>query len=378
MSLPLVSIITPSFNQGRFIRKTIESVLNQSYPHIEYIIIDGGSTDETACIVQEYKERVTFISETDRGQSDAINKGLRLARGEIVGWLNSDDVYELDCVEKAVKEFEKDNSVGLVYGEGYIIDECDNRIKVFEATQNFDLWTLVNVWDYIMQPTAFFRKKYIEKVGFLDINLSWCMDWDLWIRLALEGKVRYIPSFMASSREYSLTKTSTGGEKRLEEIKQIMEKYSGMTEPIGYQLYALNTKAESCKADPFLYQMYQKILIATQKAIFDNLPVRYADGWIGKVYKTILGPRTKQIEFIIDNILPSNLPQTVSIIVNGNICKEIYMPEVKLGQKEVIKLTEYRDVKYLDIVCQHVCCPSEEDQRTLGVIIREINYLTED
>ena len=120
---PLVTIITPSYNQGRFIRETIESVLNQDYENIEYIIVDGQSTDETLKIIKQYNGKLSYISEKDNGQSDAINKGFKMAHGEIVAWLNSDDVYEPGCIKRAVREFEKNSRLGLIYGDGYILDE---------------------------------------------------------------------------------------------------------------------------------------------------------------------------------------------------------------------------------------------------------------
>src|SRR6266550_874687 len=122
MQRPLVTIVTPSFNQGRFIRQTIESVLTQDYPNIEYIIMDGGSTDETASVAAEYADRLRFVSEPDRGQSHAINKGFRMARGEVVSWLNSDDVILPGAVAHAVTAFELNPTLGAVYGEGYLID----------------------------------------------------------------------------------------------------------------------------------------------------------------------------------------------------------------------------------------------------------------
>src|SRR5260370_6004561 len=120
---PLVTIVTPSYNQGRFIRATIESVLSQDHPAIEYIIMDGGSTDNPAAVVKEYSSRVKWISERDRGQSDAINKGFRAAKGEIVSWLNSDDFILPGAVSLAVRAFEGRPQAMGVYGEGYLIDE---------------------------------------------------------------------------------------------------------------------------------------------------------------------------------------------------------------------------------------------------------------
>src|SRR5262245_2920980 len=126
MKKPLVSIVTPSYNQARFIRATIESVLSQDYPNIEYIIIDGSSTDKTASIAQEYAGRLTFISEKHRGQAHAINKGFRLARGELVSWLNSDDIILQGALSRAVSAFERRPTLGAVFGEGYLIDLFGN------------------------------------------------------------------------------------------------------------------------------------------------------------------------------------------------------------------------------------------------------------
>lgn len=235
--LPLVTIITPSYNQGRFIRDTIESVLSQNYPRIEYIIIDGMSGDDTLNIVREYEDRLTFICEKDQGQSDAINKGFRMAKGEIIAWLNSDDVYEPDCIQRAVLEFQKHPDLGLVYGDGYIIDEKGKKVKRFETVQEFCRWDLIHVQDYILQPAAFFKKSCLEEAGYLDPSLHWCMDWDLWIRLSKITQVKYIPKYFACAREYNGTKTSTGGRNRLLEIKKLMRKYSGRRWPPGYGLY---------------------------------------------------------------------------------------------------------------------------------------------
>lgn len=132
---PLVTIITPSYNQGRFIRETIESVLNQDYENIEYIIVDGQSTDETLKIIKQYKENCHIYQKRTMDKVTAINKGFKVAHGEIVAWLNSDDVYEPGCIKRAVREFEKNSRLGLIYGDGYILDEQGCKIRVFENTQ---------------------------------------------------------------------------------------------------------------------------------------------------------------------------------------------------------------------------------------------------
>src|SRR5262245_18944056 len=143
MRPPLVTVVTPSFNQGRFIRATIESVLSQDYPDIEYIVMDGGSTDDTAEVVKDFAGRLTWISEKDRGQSHAINKGFRMAKGEIVAWINSDDSLVPGAVAHAVRAFVHHPEAGAVYGEGYLIDRAGRITSRFPATEPFNLWKLI-------------------------------------------------------------------------------------------------------------------------------------------------------------------------------------------------------------------------------------------
>ena len=137
---PLVSVITPSYNQGQFIQATIESVLSQDYPNIEYIIVDGASTDLTAEVVKPYTNRLTWISEKDRGQSEAINKGFRMAKGGIVAWLNSDDIYLPGAISAAVAAFEQHPRTGAIYGEGFQIDKAGKVKSKFPFTEPFNLW----------------------------------------------------------------------------------------------------------------------------------------------------------------------------------------------------------------------------------------------
>lgn len=234
---PLVSIITPSYNQGKYIRRTIESVLNQDYKNIEYIIIDGKSTDNTINILEEYSNKLTYISETDGGQSEAINKGFKMAKGEIVAWLNSDDMYEHNCISKVVKIFKRNKHLGLLYGDGYLCDKNDNSKMRFPFIQRFDEWILTNIWDYILQPATFFRKSFLNKINYLNSDLKYCMDWDLWIRLSKISDVYYLQEPLAYSRIYEETKTSSGGKERLKEIRNLMRYHSGKKYPIGYLFY---------------------------------------------------------------------------------------------------------------------------------------------
>lgn len=234
---PLVSIITPSFNQGQFIEETIQSVLSQNYPNLEYIVVDGGSTDKTNQILKKYEGRLRWISEKDHGQSEAINKGIRLSRGEILAWLNSDDTYLPGAITKAVSFLEAHPEVMMLYGEGYLIDEKEHTKRRFPATQPFDLRTLIYVRDYILQQTVFFRRKVLVDVGMLDETLHYGMDWDYWIRIGKKFKVSYIAEYLANLREYPEAKSFSGGLERFRELVKIMRRHGKRRFPPAYIYY---------------------------------------------------------------------------------------------------------------------------------------------
>ena len=238
---PLVTIITPSYNQGRFIAATIESVLAQDYPHIEYVIMDAVSTDETAEVAGRYTGRLEFISEKDRGQSHAINKGFQRARGEIVAWLNSDDTLLPGAVRRAVAALEAHPEAAACYGEGYLMDEAGHITCRFPHTQPFDFWRLVNVSDYILQQSVFFRRAALEQIGWVREDLHYVMDWDLLIRLAKRWPLHYVPAYFGCLREYGAAKTSAGGGKRIAEIAAVLRQHSGRRWPVGLFVYGLDT-----------------------------------------------------------------------------------------------------------------------------------------
>ena len=240
MTQPLVSIVTPSLNQGRFIRATIESVLSQDYPAIEYIIMDGGSTDETASVVKNYTSRVTWISECDRGQSHAINKGFAMAKGSILAWINSDDWILPGSVARAVAGFQAQPDAGAVYGEGYVADRDGTITGRFPFTEPPNLWKLMHLSDYILQQTLYIRRDALDAIGSVREDLHYAMDWDLLIRIAKRFPLHYIPEPMGCLREYPEAKSSSGGAARIAEIARVLREHTGMRFPPGYLLYALN------------------------------------------------------------------------------------------------------------------------------------------
>ena len=223
---PLVSIITPSLNQAAFIDQTIRSVLAQDYPRLEYIVIDGGSTDGSTEIIEQHQRHLAhWISEPDLGQADAINKGMARARGQILGWLNSDDLYFPETVRTAVALFKKHPEAVLIYGNAVIIDEEAQFLRYFTEIEPPNFFRLRNCADFIMQPSTFFRRSAFKQAGPLDRSLHWCMDWDLWCRLSAIGRVHYEPVLLAANRQHVSAKTQTGGRPRLTEIRKIRDRH---------------------------------------------------------------------------------------------------------------------------------------------------------
>lgn len=283
---PRVTVVTPSLNQGHFLRRTIESVLAQDYPNIEYIIMDGGSRDTSAAIASEYSSRLQFISEPDTGQTNAINKGFRMASGEILAWLNSDDLYLPGAVSKAVRALSVNRSAGFVYGEGYLIDAAGEITRRFPHTQPFDLWRLVHLSDFILQQTCFFRRSALQQTGPLAESLRYGMDWDILIRLGSRFPVAYVPEYLACLREYPAAKTFSGGAQRARELHCLLTRHTGSLLPPGALVYGLDTYSQVAQRlaarAPFLRTSANSLRRWCEEYI-GNLVMHkqglYADGW---------------------------------------------------------------------------------------------------
>lgn len=237
-SLPKVTIVTPSYNQADFLEETMLSVLNQTYPNIEYIVVDGGSTDGSVDIIKKYENRLAWwVSETDNGQSDAINKGFSHATGEIYNWLNSDDILYPEAVSVAVHFMQKYPQYELVYGDRVVIDNKGRILDVFEPVSVSK--RMAGFALRIPQETTFFTSRIWHKVGGLNTELHFVMDSDLWHRFLEETRFFHIPVFMGAYRNHEESKSVYGmgktvSERAITEVKYLRKNYSTFFSRIKY------------------------------------------------------------------------------------------------------------------------------------------------
>ena len=219
---PLVSIITPSYNQAPFLEQTIQSVLGQDYPRLEYLIVDGGSTDGSPDIIHHYSDRLAWwVSEKDQGQADAINKALRRSKGEIIAWLNSDDLYEPGTITEIVRFFKSNPQIGLAFGNVRAIDDTSRTINVLK----YGPWGLADLMSFsiIGQPAVFMRRSALEQAGMLDTSYHYLLDHHLWIRIAQIAEIQYIPRTLAAARYHAAAKNISHPAEFTSEATRILE-----------------------------------------------------------------------------------------------------------------------------------------------------------
>ena len=201
----MISIVTPSLNQSKFLEKNIRSVVNQNFENFEHIVIDGGSTDGSVEILKRYKH-LRWVSEEDNGQAHAINTGFKLARGDLIGWLNSDDCYLPGAFHKVEQIFSSDTSIDFIFSHCIRIDDNDNVVG-FSGAKDPDQFDLIFHPNFIPQPSAFFRKIIFEKTGYLNENYFLAMDVDYWRRIAQNHKMKLINDIFACFRLHGESKT---------------------------------------------------------------------------------------------------------------------------------------------------------------------------
>ena len=226
-SLPLVSVVTPSFNQGAFLQRTMDSVFAQDYPNVEYILVDGGSTDGSVDTIRRNAARLAWwVSEADAGQADAINKGLARAHGSILAWLNSDDTWEPSAVASAVAAFARCEDCGLIYGAANYIDAQDKVVGRFPSALT-DYRRLRQGYVHIPQQAAFFRSEIWRAVAPLDPSFYFAMDYDLWVRIAKRAPIRYVPEVWGNFRIHNLAKTIAADERCWPEMLRVHYREGG-------------------------------------------------------------------------------------------------------------------------------------------------------
>ena len=201
--MTLVSIVTPSLNQARYLRDALDSVRAQTHAPIEHIVVDGGSTDQTLSILAEY-DTVRWISEPDRGQAHAVNKGIALTSGTVVGWLNADDAYEPGAVEQAVAALD---GIGLVYADVTRINDDGVNPRRIRSRRSWDIWTELNEGNGVYSPAVFFTRAAFDAVGALDESLHLAMDYDLWLRIGKRFGARHVDAVWGIQRIHDEAKT---------------------------------------------------------------------------------------------------------------------------------------------------------------------------
>lgn len=405
---PLVSIVTPSYNQGAFIKETIESVLGQSYSNIEYIVMDGASTDDTVDILKSYDNKITWVSERDEGQADAVNKGIRRAKGEIIGWLNSDDTYFPQTVEKVVEYFCAHPDTDMVYGEAYYTDK-DGNITERYLTEKFSRKRLAEQC-IICQPAAFFTREIVEKVGLLEKKYHLSMDYELWMRISGQGKMAYIPEYLATSRMYEENKTLSRRTEVFKETCAAVKKHYGYV-PVswidGYADYLCQGKRglgfhfkdfllfikynKDNREYLFegLYNMlaYRKHLLRSK--ILGNRDMEYtgifSDKWVSKKYIQEL----KHIEAVDRIVIRGNhlWPMRTPLVLKIYIGKKLLYKE-KVREKgsfcSVVKIVkgQFSGNQNMIIKMNKCFCPanygSPQDQRYISCQIESIEICLEE
>ncbi len=280
-TLPEISVVVPSYQQAEFLPRTLDSILTQGYPSLQIVVIDGGSTDGSVEILEGYRERypeqLEFVSETDRGQAHAVNKGLARARGEIIGWLNSDDIYAPGALIAVGRELASNQECDVLYGRADYIDADDQHLGPYPVRPSFD-WHALAHNCFLCQPAVFWRRRLTEEGFQLDEDLQTCMDYELWIRLGRDRQFHYFDRILAHSRIYAENKTLARRSEVFDEILRVVRRHYGWLPyswALGQAAHRLsrrlsNRVSNRIELDP--KPTWKTVVLATATLLRHNLP----------------------------------------------------------------------------------------------------------
>jgi glycosyltransferase involved in cell wall biosynthesis len=229
--LPKISIIVPTLNQARFIEETIQSVISQKYPNLELLVLDGGSSDGTLEILQKYSDSLTWISEPDNGQADAINKGLKIVTGDVVAYLNSDDIYTPNTLLTVGQYFSDHPDCQILTGKCINIDENGLETRaLIKYYKNFWLGLGIDKWltvlDYVSQPSTFWRSGLTQSIGLFDTRFRNAMDYDYWLRVTKQHKLNFVNQYLSKFRIYPTSITSSNSRAQYEDETKVASRYA--------------------------------------------------------------------------------------------------------------------------------------------------------
>ncbi len=230
LDYPKISIITPSYNQGHFIKETIESILSQNYPNLEYIVMDGGSSDATVNILKSYGNKISWISKKDKGQTDAINQGIKKSSGEIVAYINSDDVMLPNTLHTVAEYFMNNKKAMLLSGDYFIIDADGNKIQSLVANykkilRSFPNKHILSIANFIIQPSTFWRRTLMDEIGPFREDLHYVMDFEYWMRAIQKYPINILPNHFSLFRIHGDSKGGALFEKQFAEEHTVVTEY---------------------------------------------------------------------------------------------------------------------------------------------------------